>query len=89
MNLGIPFLSEDELKLDYHKTPDALLKLPISVDGVTINWIESKVDLIWSNPFLPWQASFGDETSHIQNSEQFWGYRSRCVSTQMVHIKQH
>jgi hypothetical protein len=41
--LGVPFLSEEQLKQrgDF-KTPDALLPVPLLVRGRVVNWIDSK-----------------------------------------------
>eukprot|EP01127_Copromyxa_protea_P014325 TRINITY_DN3975_c0_g1_i1.p1 TRINITY_DN3975_c0_g1~~TRINITY_DN3975_c0_g1_i1.p1 ORF type:complete len:116 (+),score=15.71 TRINITY_DN3975_c0_g1_i1:499-846(+) len=63
-NLGVSFFTEVELRKAYYKTPDIYLKVPISIWGVTVNWIESK-------------ASFGTIENNTSNLEQFWGYQSR------------
>jgi hypothetical protein len=48
----ISFWTEDELReLNFIKTPDALLKVPIAVDGQVVSWIDSK-------------ATFCDAKSH-------------------------
>eukprot|EP00698_Gefionella_okellyi_P020278 TRINITY_DN6349_c0_g1_i1.p1 TRINITY_DN6349_c0_g1~~TRINITY_DN6349_c0_g1_i1.p1 ORF type:complete len:307 (-),score=65.23 TRINITY_DN6349_c0_g1_i1:92-1012(-) len=64
-NLNIPFKTEDLLRsLGYPLTPDALLEVPIAVQGRIVHWIDSK-------------ATFGDEYSHKQNLEQMLRYFNR------------
>ncbi|UCF08826.1 MAG: TPD domain-containing protein [Thermoplasmata archaeon] len=53
----IEYQTEDQLKGKYQKTPDALLKKPISTNGMSIKWIESK-------------ASFGDEIEIRRNTKR-------------------
>jgi hypothetical protein len=58
-------MGEEELRRKgFAKTPDILLNIPILVEGVVVNWIDSK-------------AYFGDEYWHKQNHAQLWGYRDR------------
>jgi len=64
INLSIPFYSEAELRLDHHKTPDILLKLPINVNSFVAYWIESK-------------ASFGSIDNNDMNLTQLWAYQDR------------
>jgi len=51
---GLKYRTEAELRGKYPKTPDALLAEPMELNGVVINWIESK-------------ASFGDEVELKKN----------------------
>jgi hypothetical protein len=51
---GLKYRTEVELRGKYPKTPDALLDEPMELNGVVINWIESK-------------ASFGDEIELKKN----------------------
>ncbi len=46
---GIGFRSEEELRAEFDKTPDALLGEPLEYDGSEVHWVESK-------------ATFGDPT---------------------------
>lgn len=63
---GVPFLTEEELRLRGDaKTPDALLPVPLLVRGRVVNWIDSK-------------ATFGDPASHAEyRANQFSGYVNR------------
>lgn len=51
---GLKYRTEAELRGKYPKTPDALLAEPMELNGVVVNWIESK-------------ASFGDEIELKKN----------------------
>lgn len=51
---GLKYRTEEELRGEYPKTPDALLAKPIELNGVVVKWIESK-------------ASFGDEIELRKN----------------------
>lgn len=56
--LNITFYNEDYLReKGYDKTPDAKLAIPIAVDGVVVNWVESK-------------AQFGSKEVHQKYMEQ-------------------
>ncbi|MBU4189501.1 MAG: C15orf41 family protein [Candidatus Thermoplasmatota archaeon] len=58
----VGFEREKELKEKYKKTPDFLLKKPLTIDEKKINWIECK-------------ASFGDKTEIGRNTKkQFLPY---------------
>jgi len=60
--IGIDFLTEDELRGEGRKTPDFLLEKPISLNGLEIRWIESK-------------AMFGDLNVHSQYwRRQYYDY---------------
>ncbi|RKP20762.1 hypothetical protein ROZALSC1DRAFT_21121 [Rozella allomycis CSF55] len=63
---GIPFHTEDELReLNFHKTPDVRLEIPIAVKGRIVHWIESK-------------ALFGDYYHHKKYDEaQYSSYYNR------------
>lgn len=63
---GIHYSSEEALRSKgYHKTPDALLAVPIAVKGKLVTWIDSK-------------ATFGDLRSHrLQSKEQYEMYINR------------
>lgn len=54
---NLNYKTEDELKGQYSKTPDALLSQPIKTNGMSIHWIESK-------------ASFGDEIEIRRNTKR-------------------
>jgi hypothetical protein len=54
---NLDYRTEDDIKGDYSKTPDALLDKPIRTNGMNIKWIESK-------------ASFGDETEIRRNTKR-------------------
>jgi len=54
---GITYRTENDLRGNYTKTPDALLDKPIVVNGWKINWIESK-------------ASFGDFVEVNKNTRK-------------------
>ena len=43
-NNGIEYRTEDEIKGEYAKTPDNLLKTPMEIDGQTVYWFESKAN---------------------------------------------
>ena len=62
----IAFWTEDELRdLNYIKTPDALLKVPIAVRGRVVMWIDSK-------------ATFADAKAHHKLlRDQYSGYINR------------
>lgn len=62
----IAFWTEDELReLNFIKTPDALLKVPIAVKGRVVTWIDSK-------------ATFADSRQHAKLlAEQYAGYINR------------
>lgn len=66
---GVPFLTEEELRQrGDHKTPDALLPVPLLVCGRVVNWIDSK-------------ATFGDPASHAEyHANQFSSYLNRFDS---------
>lgn len=63
---GLAFCDEEQLRRNgYDKTPDVKLEIPVAVDGVIVNWIESK-------------ALFGDEESHRNYSRsQYLSYWNR------------
>lgn len=63
---GIAFMRESELmRLGYPKTPDALLTIPIAINGMIVNWIESK-------------AFFGSISQHdMYLQKQYWAYHNR------------
>jgi hypothetical protein len=67
--IGVPFLTEDELRLRGDaKTPDALLPVPLLVRGRAVHWIDSK-------------ATFGDPQSHADyRLNQFASYLHRYDS---------
>jgi hypothetical protein len=54
---NLEYETEDELKGNYQKTPDALLKKTIRTNGMNVKWIESK-------------ASFGDEIEIRKNTKR-------------------
>jgi hypothetical protein len=54
---NVKYKTEDDLKGQYSKTPDALLSTPIKTNGMSIHWIESK-------------ASFGDEVEIRRNTKR-------------------
>ena len=54
---GIGYRTEDEIKDEYEKTPDALLDEPQKMDGQDIYWIESK-------------ANFGDNVEIRRNNKK-------------------
>ena len=54
---NLEYQTEDELKGNYQKTPDALLKETIRTNGMNVKWIESK-------------ASFGDEIEIRRNTKK-------------------
>jgi hypothetical protein len=54
---NLDYRTENELKGQYSKTPDALLKKSFKTNGMSIKWIESK-------------ASFGDETEIRRNTKR-------------------
>ena len=41
---GIEYRTEDEIKGEYAKTPDNLLKEPIEIQGMKVHWFESKAN---------------------------------------------
>ena len=62
---GVPFLTEEELRLRGDaRTPDVLLPVPLLVRGRVVNWIDSK-------------ATFGDPGTHGEYSAQFTSYLHR------------
>ena len=63
--LGVPFLSEEQLRRRGDaRTPDALLPVPLLVRGRVVNWIDSK-------------ATFGDPHTHAEYTPQFASYLHR------------
>jgi hypothetical protein len=54
---NLKYQTEDQLKGQHTKTPDALLSKPIQTNGMSIHWIESK-------------ASFGDEVEIRKNTKR-------------------
>jgi hypothetical protein len=54
---GIGYRTENDLRGEYPKTPDALLDKPITVNGWKVNWIESK-------------ATFGDRVEVNKNTKK-------------------
>jgi hypothetical protein len=54
---NLKYKTEDDLKGQYSKTPDALLSQPFKTNGMNIHWIESK-------------ASFGDEVEIRRNTKR-------------------
>lgn len=54
---NLDYQTEDQLKSQHSKTPDALLSKPIQTNGMSIRWIESK-------------ASFGDEIEIRRNTKR-------------------
>jgi hypothetical protein len=54
---NLKYRTEDDLKGQYSKTPDALLSQPIKTNGMSLHWIESK-------------ASFGDEIEIRRNTKR-------------------
>lgn len=63
---GICFKTETELQqIGYDKTPDFRLLIPIAINGIVINWIESK-------------ALFGCEYLHeLYKNKQYFSYYNR------------
>lgn len=41
---GLEYRTENELKGEFQKTPDCLLKNPIEIDGMKVHWLESKAN---------------------------------------------
>jgi hypothetical protein len=41
---GISYRTEDDLKGEFEKTPDALLDQPMNIDGLKVHWMESKAN---------------------------------------------
>jgi hypothetical protein len=41
---GITYRTEDEIKGEFEKTPDALLDQPMNIDGMKVHWFESKAN---------------------------------------------
>ena len=41
---GLEYRTEDEIRGEYDKTPDNLLKEPIEIEGMKIHWFESKAN---------------------------------------------
>ncbi|XP_018331688.1 uncharacterized protein C15orf41 homolog [Agrilus planipennis] len=64
--LGLAFRNEEYLRrYGYDKTPDIKMEIPIMIDGVIINWIESK-------------ALFGSEELHREYfKNQYFSYWNR------------
>jgi hypothetical protein len=54
---NLKYRTEDQIKGEYSKTPDALLTKPLKTNGMSIHWIESK-------------ASFGDEVEIRRNTKR-------------------
>jgi hypothetical protein len=54
---NLKYRTEDQIKGEYSKTPDALLNKPLKTNGMSIHWIESK-------------ASFGDEVEIRRNTKR-------------------
>ncbi|NLL94829.1 MAG: TPD domain-containing protein [Thermoplasmatales archaeon] len=54
---GVGYRTEDDLRGEYQKTPDALLDEPMEWNGNEIRWVESK-------------ASFGDNIEFRQNARK-------------------
>lgn len=71
---AIAYSTQEQLRASgYDKTPDFKLDIPISVDGVVINWIESK-------------ASFGDSESNATYlKDQFYSYWNRFGSGMVIY----
>ncbi len=54
---NLKYRTENEIKGQYTKTPDALLSVPFRTNGMSVHWIESK-------------ASFGDEVEIHRNTKK-------------------
>ena len=66
-------MSEEQLRTRGEaKTPDALLPVPILVDGHQVHWIDSK-------------ATFGDVESHSEYAAQFCGYVNRFAGGLVIY----
>ena len=71
---NIAYSTQEQMRArGYDKTPDFKLDVPIIVDNVVINWIESK-------------ASFGDDESNAcYLKDQFWSYWNRFGSGLVIY----
>ncbi|WP_440952996.1 C15orf41 family protein [Methanococcoides sp. FTZ1] len=68
----LEYITEEDLReMGMQKTPDFLLDEPIYIDGVEIQWIESK-------------AMFGDEKEHAHYVKKQFQYYERDYGTGMV-----